>query len=68
MFDAECEDMTDWTGQDGKSCKAYEKLGYCKQGFAEKYGNVHKYPEYNCCACGRLGRGNYASENIMFTI
>ena len=64
--DAECEDMPDWKFKDGKSCKDYENLGFCKQGFAKKYGNSHEYPEHKCCACGKLGRGNHASQNIIF--
>lgn len=42
-----------WPSTLGWTCEYYRTKGLCKDGTVEKWamGEMHNYPEYNCCGC-----------------
>jgi len=57
-----CTDTAGWgngyrgaNGGKGFSCADYTAKGWCKDGAGQKWtlGSNFKYPEQNCCACGK---------------
>jgi len=53
-----CEDTEGFTNGANHGCESYEKLwcenGAAKAGFEWTLGEQYRYPENNCCVCGKL--------------
>lgn len=51
-----CHDSPSWSNPHGYTCSAYVAQGWCGARAvvdASQGGEAHRWPEQNCCACGR---------------
>ena len=77
LHTADCKDTPNWKDNVWRTCKIYKAYGYCKLGKFDTSdisgpgvptgGQADKYPEKNCCVCGK-GSSKFHTNKISILL